>query len=138
LVELPRWFSEDASHYLPNAARRTNIRLSDTGGRLKKTNSCASDAAAGTSPAGLVLLDDSRKCAQSFVDFARVREHRRHIGLQHHDCAACRITRSIFVGTSVTEIVLWQDLVLFDRSRFSLIPFSLHNLSVPEALPAVH
>ena len=77
-----------------------------------------------TSSAGLVFVDDSRKCSQSFVDFARVREHRRHIGLQHHDRAACRITRSIFVGTSVTEIVLWQDLVLFDRSRFSLIPFS--------------
>ena len=85
-----------------------------------------------------MLVDDSRKCAQSFVDFARVREHRRHIGLQHHDRAACRITRSIFVGTSVTEIVLWQDLVLFDRTSFSFLSFSLDNLSALEASPAVH
>ena len=78
-----------------------------------------SSATAKTGPARLMFVDDSCQCSQSLVDFARIGKR-----LQHHDRTAGRITRSILDRTSVTEIVLWQDLVLFDRSRFSLIPFS--------------
>jgi hypothetical protein len=91
------------------------------------TSEVPSNAAAGTATVRLVFVDDSRQSPESLVDFVRVREHCCHIWLQHHDRAACRITRSIFVGTSVTEIVLWKDLVPFDRAPFSFLQFFLHK-----------
>src|ERR1035438_9020202 len=102
------------------------------------SHSNASNAAAGTGAAGLVFVDDSCQGTESLVDFAGVREHRRHIWLQHHDGAAGGIARSIFVWTRVTEIVLWKDLVLWDGNRFSFLRFSLHNLFALEASPTVH
>jgi hypothetical protein len=85
--------------------------------------------------AGSVFVDDPRQCSKRFVDFARIRKHCGHIGLQHYDRAACRITRNVFVRSGVAEIVFWKDLVFFGPTCFSFLAFFLHSLSVPEASP---
>src|SRR5262245_27118798 len=112
-----------------NGLAMSGKRPNETGVRNYEAPIDGSDAVSVASClARASVTNDSRQRLQSSVYVGSRRKHTRHLGVECNDTSLFLVTRRVFVGTPLTEVVFRKDLARIRGATGAVSFTSLHNV----------